>query len=162
EQDVGQLIRAGRGLGSVEYDAVDGYIFRVNTRLYVAVDVLAAVRSRLVVPGVADLELLPSVAVIIGLGLGRADRTGRYLSDLEVVVVVVQVLGDDYPIVLCYAVSDIVVSKLVGLAASNDLGRRNIGNLLDVNRLDVSGIDLVVVVGVDQGDHVGRLLILEC
>src|SRR5699024_6798126 len=90
------------------------------------------------------------------------NSAGRLVSDHNVVVVVVQVLGDDYPIVLLYVLSDVVVSKLVGLAASNDLGRRNIGNLLDVNRLDVRSIDLVVVVGVDQGNNIRRLLILEC
>ena len=69
----------------------------------------------------------------------------------DVVVVVEQIRNNYSVVVLLQAVNDVVVSELVGLAASNDGSRRNRGNLA-YGRLNYNcGVELASVSSVREG-----------
>ena len=66
-----------------------------------------------------------------------------------------------HPVVLLDAISDVLVIVLVGLAVYDDRGRRSVGYLAYSVGLNVYGVDVVVIVRVNQGENVSRLLVLE-
>src|SRR5699024_9295036 len=137
---------AGRAL-YVEHDAVYSNIINRLARADCVQVVLAAVGLdnlgisvvAAVVPVVADLilrvinavyqRLIVIMDALVAVVAHCVERRSLNVRLHDRVVVVVQVLGDDNPVILCNVVCNGVVVGLVGVAVRNDAVRSYIGSL---------------------------------
>ena len=130
-------------VGVVGADVQSNAVYNVSLYLIAGVNVRERLSS--VVPGGTNLVLN-----VAGLGLEAVDGVVKNVCLDNVLVVLVQILGNYCVVVLSKALSDVLVSSLVGVAG-NDLGRRSISYLSCSLLNNDSGINLVVAVGINEG-----------